>query len=289
MTKFLTVPFLLFFLSSCNFQGDTGLTSQIAVRVVAQHSDSFIRTASGRPYIRLQGGRRICRVRPFNIDNIRESLIISGVSSDILNSNFFRESSGEETAEGVEGSSSSNEERPSTDPVYYDVAENWIEFGLQIANPTEFILVINKIRLNGVGRCGGKVYTYSGEEKGTEYCSENGFPALYIVPPGTEVNYHPESLKAFDNLKLYFSGFEIEDRRGDFSRRLQNQTEESKTQGEVSNPTANTASCQPQREDYAIPTYQMELNLLGYFLGVTDEYVTLDFFKRVSFSTDVVY
>lgn len=295
LNKFLTIPLFLFLFSSCIGGGSGGFfNSQVSVRVVSQFNDSFLRTATGRPYIRLQGGPRICRVRAFNVENIRERLLETGVSEEILNDYLFYDSGEESSGESAENSS--KEER-SLDPIPYNVGENWIEFGLQIQNNTDFALIINSVRLNGIGRCGGKTYSYSGDEKSPGYCSGSGFPILYIVPPRRRIEYRPDSTNPFHNLKLYFSGFEIEDRRGEPSKRLQNiantGSSQIRTQGDTGNSATQNESlagaCEPNREDYAIPRYQLEVSLRGYFIGLSSEYATVDFFKRVSFSTEVIY
>ena len=275
----------LFSLGSCVFEGGgLGLNSQVSVRVVSQFNDSFLRTSSGRPYIRLQGGPDICRKRPFSQRIIREELLNSGVSEDVLNDYFF---GGEEVSFQEEEEEEEEEEAVSS-PIFHTVGDNWIEFGVLIENNTDFALVINKVRLSGVGRCGGKIFNYS-DEKSSGYCAEGDFPILYLIPPRQKIEYNPENTNPFHNLKLYFDGFEIEDRRDQDSRRLQNLANRglvSSNTNTITNEIEET--CEPSR-DYAIPVYQLELSLTGYFIGLSSEYVTIDFFKRVNFSTEVIY
>lgn len=277
-------PLSLVFLSSCFFQGRGQGSSGVSVQVVAQHSDSFLRTASGKPYIRLSGeGSKICRARPFTIDILTGELRRAGVSDEILD-NFFPNALRESSAEGEASTTTEEEEEDpeqevSNQPVFTSVGNNWLEFGLLIQNNTDFALIINRVRLHGVGRCGGKTYNYS-SEIGNSYCSGN-LPILYIVPPRQKIEYRPESNNPFHNLKLFFAGFEIEDRRDDPSRRLQNQV------GNQNNQETVDQVCQPQ-QDYGIPSYQLEISLHGYFLALGEEYATINFFQRVYFSTEVI-
>lgn len=279
----------LFSLGSCTFEGKGVLNSQVSVGVVSQFRDSFLRTSSGRPYIRLQGQPGICRFRPFSQGIVREELLNSGVSEDVLNDYFFGgggvSSSEEETASSNEEETDSSNEEIVSEPIFYTIGDNWIEFGLLIENNTDFALVINKVRLNGVGRCGGKTFNYS-DEKNSGYCSGGGFPILYLIPPRQKIEYNPENTNPFHNLKLYFDGFPIEDRRGENSRRLQNLANRDQPAGNITNTAEEV--CEPSSDDWVIPAYQLELSLSGYFIGLSSEYVTLDFFKRVNFSTEVL-
>ena len=298
--KLFKIPIFLF-LSSCigGSSGSSGgaFNSQVSVRVVSQFSDSFLRTPSGRPYIRLQGGPpRICRKRPFTIEAIREELLAAGVTHEILNDYLFSgEAEGEEgeTGEGGEGETSENT-RPG--PVFHNIGSNWIEFGLLIQNNTDFALIINLVRLSGAGRC-GRVFTYPNSEIGTGYCSSGeagSFPILYIVPPRRQVVYRPDDTNPFHNLTLRFSGFEIDDRRNTPSKRLQRiisgptATNNTQQNSSIDNDTLEEV-CEPNREDYAIPKYTLELSLLGYFIGLSSEFATVDFFKRINFDTEVIY
>ena len=282
---------LYFSLGSCLvFEGKGGvsaLSSKVKVKVVAQFSDSPVRTSTARPYIRLQGGRsEVCRSRSFSENNIRIGL--SKVSENILSEYFFGrgESSQEEDEEEEDDDDdSSNEEML----VRHTVGDNWIKFGLIIENDNNFILVINNVRLSGVARCGEKVFNYS-DEKNTGYCSEGtSFPILYIISPVSRIDYEPENANPFHSLTLYFDGFEIEDRRGENSRRLQNLANRGSEDNVTTNEAEKTCGVVSSR-DYTIPSYQLELSLSGYFIGLSEkENVTLDFFKRVNFSTGVIY
>ena len=278
---------LCLFLCSCvaGKSATTGLSSDIAVRVVSQFSDSLLRTGSGRPYISLQGGRRICRHRPFSLGVIRDELLKSGVPRDTLNDYLFFD---------LEQESESEEETRGAMPVPVDVGSNWIKFGLQIANNTEFALIINSVRIHGRARC-GQIYTHTSEIS-SGYCGGAGAAAsfLYVVPPNRKIEYQPLSSNPFNNLTLYFDGFPIEDRRSQPSRRLEDSIRDlgaaNSTDAAAQGGSSETQQeCQPNREDYAIPRYRIEVTLTGYFIGLTSEYVTVDFVKRVTFFTTVVY
>ena len=275
--------FVSIFLCSCvvGKSTTTGLSSNIAVRVVSQFSDSLLRTTSGKPYISLQGGPRICRHRPFSLDIVRDELLKSGVPRDTLNDYIFFDLQEE-----------SEDEEETGAVIFEDVGDNWIKFGLQIANNTEFALIINSVRIHGRAKC-GQIYTHSSEISSGYCAGVSNAPFLYVVPPNRQIEYQPLSRNPFHNLTLYFSGFPIEDRRSQPSKRFEDSIRDTTTD---SAPTGGTAElserqqeCQQDREDYAIPKYRIEVTLTGYFIGLTSEYITVDFFKRVTFFTTVIY
>ena len=286
LLKIFLIITLYFSLGSCFVvEGKGGgfeLSSKVVVRVVSEFTDSEVQTLSRRPYIRLQGGSKICRFRPFSEDNIRKGFPEG--SENILSEYFFREEGASQEEDDDEDDSSNEEIRS---PVYHTVRDNWTNFGLFIVNDSDFVLIINKVSLRGVARCGEKVFDYS-DEKDSSYCSEGSrFPILYIIPPKSIIEYNPDNPNPFHNLKLYFDGFPIEDRRDENSRRLQNLANRGSEDNVTTNVTTNEV-CVSSRS-YTIPSYQLELSLSGYFLGLSEEYVTLDFFKRVNFSTQVIY
>ncbi|MBC6415308.1 MAG: hypothetical protein GDA46_02840 [Bdellovibrionales bacterium] len=294
--------FYILCLCSCLIgkSGTQGLSADVAVRVVSQFSDSAIRSSSGRPYISLHGGRRVCRSKPFSLSVVREHLEESGVPKETLNKYLFFDLEQEE----VEGEDNETESSTLRRAVFKEVENNWIKFGLQIANNTDFALVIDTVRIHGRARCGSQIYTHEETIEANGYCvSGNAPPFLYIVPPKRRIEYQPLSTNPFHNLTLYFDGFPIEDRREIASRSFQNsvrspqqviESSEETTGGQETVRSQEGAGqsrqiCQPEREDYAIPRYRIEVTLMGYFIGLTSEYVTLDFFKRVTFFTTVIY
>ena len=269
--------FVFFCLSSCIIGGGGAGSSRVDVRVVAFHSNSLIRTGSGQPYIRRQASREICRWRPFELETVRDQLLTQGIDEDILDDYIFPI---DEEAE--------EEEESSLDPVvkkpiYVETAENWTKFGLQIVNTSNYLLIIDTIRLNAKARCGSQVFEHS-SELSSGYCAgDSEAPYLYIVPPapinaegrpsGPMINYHPRSTNAFDNLTLIFDAFPIIDRTGEASTNFQNLFKSSGqntfsgsvTGGGAEAGLTNEQECSPN-QIIVVPRYDVELTLVGYFL-----------------------
>ncbi|MCZ0931834.1 MAG: hypothetical protein OXJ52_01605 [Oligoflexia bacterium] len=297
MKKKFSLCFFFVLFSSCVRTGGSGsnLSSQVGVFVVPFHSNSQIRTASGQPYIRTKGIRQVCRFRPFSLREVRERLGKEKINEEVLDTFLFPEEAG---GEG-EGESSYGSEV--SEPIYHQVGDNWLRFGLAIKNDTNFLLIIDTVRLQARARCGSQIFEHSGEIS-TGYCSGEA-PYLYIVPPlkitGKQVNYYPQSTNPFDNLTLFFDGFPIIDRSGEASKSFQNAFRASgtTTQGPTNNTTASPAraerECQPNKT-VVIPQYNIEITLIGYFLlpkgeDKKKEVEQVDHFtKRIRFSTTVV-
>ena len=310
MKKIFLLCFLLALLSSCvgTVGSGSNLSHKVQVFIVPFHSDSRVRTASGRPPIRdWKGGPKVCRFRPFRLEDVRDRLIKEGVNKNVLDKFLFDETF--ETEGGGEGESEGNSfsRREVGRPVYHEVGENWLSFGLQITNDTPFLLVIDNIRFQAKARCGSQTFEHSGEIS-TGYCSgegEGATPYLYLVPPlaigGKQVNYYSKSPNPFDNLTLFFDGFPILDRTGEASPDLQSTVKAfgANTTGQTNNvstsATGTEKECQPHKIK-VIPIYRVELTLIGYFIlprgddkdDREDEVEQVNsFVKRVSFSTTV--
>ena len=300
----LKIYFFVFSLSSCVFgsgsrSGVGGLSSQVLVRVHSQFNDDTFRSISGRPYIRTESANLICRQRNFRAIDVRDSLLDAGVPRDILDDNFFgRGGFGgellEDEEEGGEARSENTDDNERRDiPERLEVAGNWIQFGLQIQNNTDFVLVVTSVSLAGIGRCAGKQYDYGPVERTVGYCSENSnFPILYLVPPRQKVDYRPQDINAFHNLTLIFEGFEIDDRRNELSKEIQDAANNIKTNntqqqiGSGANIEPEEQRCQPDRRPYGIPEYDLELRLRGYFAGLDINHSQVSFFQTVRFFTD---
>ena len=289
----LKIYFFVFSLSSCVIGSSNSrrgpLNSQVLVRVHAQFNDDLFRTISGRPYIRTHPSRRVCRQRNFRAVDIRDSLLDDGVPRKTLDDYFFGTAGGNEGQTTEEESTEETDDERRETPNYMDLMGNWIEFGLQIQNNTDFVLVVNSVSLAGIGRCAGKKYDYGPVELGVGYCSENSnFPLLYLVPPRKKVDYKPQDTNAFHNLTLFFGDFEIDDRRNELSEELQQNIANFNT------PQAGTGvdggnkerKCQAHRRNYGIPEYDLELSLRGYFLGLDTNHSQVSFFQVVRFSTE---
>ena len=283
--------FLFIFLSSCALGLGGSGSNKVQVFVVPFHSDSKARTASGRPYIRIKEVPQICRWRPFRLREVHEQLLDEGIAEEILDRYFFPDEEDEEDEESSEGSEVG-------EPVYHTPAANWIKFGLQITNLTNYVLVIDTVRFQARARCGTQIFQHSGEIS-TGYCGGEGSdaaPYLYVAPPadltGTQINYYPQSSNPFDNLTLIFDGFPIVDRTQTASRSFQNAfTGPGSSSGSAgAEGGAGTESeCQPDKT-IVIPRYDVELVLIGYFMLPSGEEVEQvgHFTKRVRFSTTVV-
>ena len=306
MKKVLGSCFLLFILllPSCVGTGGVG-SNDVQIFVVPFHSDSAVKTSSGRPYIRTKGSRQVCRWRPFNSRLVYEQLLKEGMSEEFLDSNFFYEGSLEPVT------SEATEDSEVRKPVYLEVEDNWLKFGLQITNLTNYILVIDTIRLNGNARCGNYTFQPYSNEITTGYCSGEGegtSPYLYLVLPsrstGTQINYFPQSENPFDNLTLFFDGFDIIDRTGEASRDFQRsflRTNPNQNTANNNSAVTNTAnniggtasgngtesSCQPDKA-IVVPQYSIEMTLIGYFLLPDGEEQIRSFTKRLRFSTSVI-
>ena len=303
MKRLFLIFILFFFLASCLIGGGAGSNS-VRVQVAAFHQNSALRTGSGQPYIRLSPSREICRWRPFKLENVREQLLTTGIAKEILDDFlFYRETEGAEGAEGEERETSSYGPEVGK-PVYIETGENWTKFGLQITNLTKYVLIIDTVRFEAKARCGSQIFEHSGEHS-AGYCSREGdeAPYLYIVPPVKRddkgnpthpmVNYHPRSSNAFDNLTLIFDGFPIVDRTKEASKNFQNAFKSPGTNtptglsGTESAGSATERECQPNKT-IAIPKYDIELILVGYFLLPRSVEQVGSFTKRIHFSTSVI-
>ena len=280
-----TLFFCLACLSFSSCLGSSGLSSKdVRVAVVAFHSNSDVQTASGAPYIRTKGTRQICRWRPFRQRKARDQLLQEGVDKEVLDDYLFPIKEEEEEL-------SESYEIIQEDPVYLQVGDNWLRFGLQITNMTDFVLIIDTIRYQARAKCGSQVFSHSGEFN-FGYCSGGGgdeAPYLYLVPPagttGKQVNYFPQSANPFDNLTLYIDGFPILDRTGEASQSFQSHFEDTGVAGTSgSTDVTGERECQPNKT-IVIPRYTVELTLVGYFMLPRGGEQAGHFQKRITFPT----
>ncbi|MDE0091828.1 MAG: hypothetical protein OXN83_00915 [Oligoflexia bacterium] len=282
MKKTLFFCLACFSLSSCLVGSGS---NDVRVKVVSYHSNSDVQTASGAPYIRTKGTRQICRWRPFRQRTARDQLLQEGVDKEVLDDYLF-------PIEEEEGEESESYEVIQDDPVYLQLEDYWLRFGLQITNITDFVLIIDTIRYQARARCGSQIFSHSGEFS-FGYCSGGGgdeAPYLYVVPPvettGKQINYKPLSSNPFDNLTLYIDGLPVLDRTGEASPSFQSRFEDTGVAGTFgSAEVTDERECQPN-EPLVVPQYTIELTLVGYFMlprGSGEQ--TGGFQKRISFPT----
>ena len=268
MNKVFVLIFLL--LSSCQF-GPGGLASSLDLNVVVKltpytSKDSVV-PSNRRPIIFPNGGRKVCRPYPYRVRDIRSILNLKEEGEravkreDNLLEELFR---GREEPESTV-SSASNE------PVRLEVGENWLKFGLVIANHNtgkndegesrNFFLIIESISYNAFARYQGQDFSHSGSIT-SGYCDSNAEggeipPFLYLVTPGDQVNYKPSSKNPLENLTIYISGFPIVDRSSQPSSSLQQRIQGGGNLQEFYRP----------RDIKVIPKYEVELTLVGYFIN----------------------
>ena len=261
MRKTLILLFFLFSLLPSCIGTSSFSSNDVRVIVTAFHADSLVRTDSGRPYIRAKGTRQVCRWRPFTARNVRSQLRKHvDLSEATLNKYFF-------SSEEEESTETESNQVVGGRPIYYQTEGNWTKFGLVIQNSTEFTLVIDTIKYHARASCGDEILDHNGEFD-SSYCSSEGetAPYLYIVPPakkGVIVKYIPKSANPFDNLTLIIDQFPIIDRTDEPSTNLRNAFRSSTTGGDTS--VSQNRGCQPN-ETVVIPSYTIELTLIGYFI-----------------------
>ena len=286
------------FLTACSFNPGGGsssqgaLSSQVAVRPKTYYSDSAVRSRSGNPLIGDRGGLFVCRARPLSLQYVIQALEATEVAESIIDK-YFRGDSDEEEAASEAIEQDSSPERVL--PVFTEVGNNWIKFGLEIANSTTFPLIVDNITIYAKAKCGVEVFSHTAQIN-TGYCSENSeLPFLYIVPPQSLVVYNPASdnpdvsnasvSTSYNSLTLYFDSFPIIDRRDDpskkFERLYSNNQQAAQGAGQATAQGAGQ-ECHP-RYRLVKPRYTLELSIRGYFL--TTEDFNVPFSKRFTWYT----
>lgn len=260
MNKFL-FSFCVLFFTSCQLGSDNTAVYNSNVRVLVAPFGSGDTVQSSRPIIFPNGGRKACRQRPFRSSDMRTFLRGLGVDKDHLDV-LFNEEDTESEAERV----------PQT-VVLTDVADNWLKFGLLIANHnTKVFLVVESLHFTAEGKIRGEQFLHSGNvDHG--YCSgEHGdvAPFLYLVPPGKQAAYRPLSDNPFENLTIYLDGFPIIDRTEEPSREFQREIG-------VTGVTGNFSSAIIE-----VPIYTVEITLSGYFM-LKDGFPLAAFAQRYTF------
>ena len=219
------------------------------------------KVSSGNLHIRLRGEEKgyICRKRPLTRDIIREELTKVAVPEEVIEK-YFEEEDGTQT-----------ESESSSDSIYHEpVGDNWIQFGLRFRNTTSNAFIVTSINIQAEGKCGEEEFTYTGTEIRDGYCSgeNNNSNYLYVIPPtglDSAVNYDPNG-PAIENLTLFFDGFTVLDGRDDPDFEYPKGCRENTTQ------------------KIAVPKYEGQLIVRGYFIGATDEFVKVDVTETVPFS-----
>lgn len=292
--RFFTLISVLF-ISSCVNNLSTNLSSNVTVLVYPYGQGA--KRSSRSPLLFLSPGKKICRRTPYNQSKARKYLEDS-LDEEFLDRFFPVSNQGTKPPSGGSGNSGSGagagagssgsgtgagagaSSTANNKPVQIDVAANWIEFGLLIANNNKnknaYKLFVHSISYVATARCGQEVFEHSGDISTTKCQSDQGVtsPFLYFVPAGSKVDFKPYSTNSFENLKLFIDGFEIIDRAKESNR----PPLIAGTQKIISNPT-----CYPNKIKH-IPNYLVELTLIGQFISKSG-FTVAEFIKRVHFRT----
>ena len=290
-----------FIFSSCQIgQGGNSSVLSSNVHIIVAPYGEGDKVFSSKPIIFLKGGQKICRRRPFRASEARTTLQSAGLEEDFLDE-FFDE---EDEQRGGPGDT----ERQTNDPVEVDMGDNWLRFGLFIANENKgknnFFLVVDSLVYNATAIYKGQVFSHSGNID-SGYCdSEEGetAPYLYLIPPNQKITYSPQSKNPFHNLTILIDGFEILDRSDQASysqqQRIQNAQQQLGGQSfgnQQLGQNQQTGQNQPigqdqQNQSYGpneiivIPDYTVELILRGYFMTKSGNPIA-SFVKRTQFWT----
>ncbi len=312
MTKFFLGLGLLLILSvSCSFEGSSGglLSSRVIVVPAPYGVGDTIRPS--RPTIFLSKGKYTCRPRPINPKIMVGYLKKTDLSDEGLASIF---GFSVEEINFIEEQEQSRNRRINLKPIRVDVGEEgkgWLKLGLFISNGNagsdnqNFFLIIDSVGFvataqyrdqvfqasNDIqaGYCaGGESLTTSEQNSETEENSDQyfdlGSPFLYIVPPGTKVEYNPTSSNPFHNLTLYLTGFPIIDRSGELSPDQERRISGVTNQNSESSTSENKFKFRAGDPLRIIPRYTVDLTLRGHFTTSEGDLVAA-FTKRVRFFT----
>ena len=148
---------------------------------------------------------KFCRNRPFRFRDAQKVLKDAGLEQDTLDLLF-----------NIEEGETEEVERTRSDAVRVQVGENWLKFGLWIANGNKgennFFLVIENIIFQSAAVYKGQAFSHGGNVD-AGYCdsgSDGGgdiAPYLYLIPPNQKIFYSPLSDNPFHNLTIYIDGF----------------------------------------------------------------------------------
>ena len=169
--------------------------------------------------------------------------------------------------QGIEQNQSENQGTRRSEPVNVSVQGGWIKLGFFIDNKNtgpgrNFTLKIDRLEIYGNGNCEQEGQPPCPYRKTipTGYC---GLPFLYLVRPGTSIEYQTLSPNPLWNLSIYVDNIPVID-----------------------------ASQLPQRQNrlpggatLILPQYKMEVLFIGEFL-LEDGQTFRPFRKRVNFTTN---
>ena len=281
--------FLGFFpLISCKPPND--FSSQVQVAVFGFGQGDAVKSRD--PIIYETESMQICRPGPVDLEKI-ESLLKkqaqkqnprninrgsnpSDKDSDVLE--LLNITPTETGGTGTEdGNVTENQERNKA--IKTDVRKYWAKFGLRIFNGNpEYNLIVTDItfRANAQYRKQNLQHTVN---ISSGYCETPGF--LYIVPPGSQIEYTPYSSNSLANLTLYVSGFPVVDT-------TTQSDPASPSAGEIAGASSSgpPPSLLPSRCPIIIPRYNGIISLNGYFItprGSRDG--IWPFHKDIPFST----
>ena len=291
---------LFLLITSCRFSGTQnhgeGLYSSRVQVVVAPFGEQDV-LRPARPILFFTGDKtsnQICRPQLPDYQNIRESLVASGIGRGVLPEIYNLDEQEDTTTETETETARRNE------AVYETVSGGYLKFGLFIGNFNTGVgknasLVVDSIVYNARARYKNQVFSVSNTVS-EGYCNS---PILYFVPPGKRVDYRPKSKNPLENLTIYLTGFEVVDNTLKPSRALEiknsivgslsNRADDSSSASSLSLDSSGDSSNSDEYLDFGepilvIPDYTVELVLRGYFILADGTRLT-EFVKRVSFRT----
>ena len=240
---------------SCYRGAGAGLTANVGVFVSPFSVGDSLQSTRPRIAYNSGGAREApCRKTEPNLRSIRNVKDLEAISE--LYGLKEEESSSSDSAV-------SSAENNRDEPVMVSVDGAWIELGLVIANNNKgvsknYILAIDRLEFDFTNTdCPQDTSTecsYQATVSGG-YC---GLPFLYLVSPGSKVDYKKFSDNPLENLVLYVDGIPVTDR--------------------TANPEGESGSA------LIIPKYKVRLTLLGNFY-LKDGTNVEPFIKTIGFST----
>ena len=282
MSKFFLF-FCILFYTSCQWESDSRsvLSSNIHVVVAPYGPEDKIKPS--KPFILTSGGHKVCRPSPFRFRDAKNILKDAGLEQNALDLLFNIEEEGTEEVGPT---------RPGA--VRVQVGENWLKFGLWIANRNKgknnFFLVIENIIFKATAVYRGEPLRPHSGNVDAGYCDSGSgggeiAPFLYLIPPNSKSAYSSISNNPLENLTIYIDGFPIIDRSNELSF-----TQQQRLQRLAEGGQGLTEGSQGRNQIYGsdeirvIPDYTVELTLIGYFMTKSGIQMA-PFSKRVKFNT----
>ena len=270
MSKKTKFGLFLCVLVSASCIGNGAVSSSVTVWVNPWGEGEELRR--GTPIVHLDPSVEICRPRAYSVKDLRENL---EEGESLLSEEGLDKFLGEPEEQDLNPENL----RERSQNIKISLSSGWTRIGLKIANQSRFHLVITSVSWRAAGRYKGETYEAQGALT-AGYCSgSETLPFLYFVPPGRSIEYLPLAKdRPLENLSLYFTGFPAVDRSGDPSIRVA----QALNQGTAQSPVQ---VLNPSEAIIAIPNYQGDLTLRGYFMNEDGIRVSSGFAKRQSFNT----